>query len=75
MSCETEAVMKTREGAVALSDSVSGSDWLEIVRRHVDTLDFGVVQIVVHGSRVVQIERTEKVRLQQRPVADSERGP
>ena len=38
--------------------------WLEIVRRQVGSLDFGVVQIVVHGTRVVQIERTEKIRLE-----------
>jgi len=36
--------------------------WLEVVRRQVGSLKFGVVQIVVHGARVVQIERTEKVR-------------
>ncbi len=38
--------------------------WLEIVRRQVGSLDFGVVQIVVHAARVVQIERTEKFRLE-----------
>jgi hypothetical protein len=38
--------------------------WLDIVRRQVGSLDFGVVQIVVHGARVVQIERTEKIRLE-----------
>jgi hypothetical protein len=37
--------------------------WLPIVRQHVKSLDYGVVQIVVHGQRVVQIEKTEKVRL------------
>lgn len=37
--------------------------WEEIVRQHVKSLRFGVVQIVVHENRVVQIERTEKVRL------------
>jgi hypothetical protein len=37
--------------------------WLEIVRRQVGTLQFGVVQIIVHESKVVQVERTEKVRL------------
>jgi hypothetical protein len=37
--------------------------WLNIVRKQVHSLDFGVVQIVVHDSRVVQIERTEKLRL------------
>ena len=44
--------------------------WLEVVRRQVDSLNFGVVQIVVHGSRVVQIERTEKVRFVD-PIAPS----
>jgi len=38
--------------------------WLDIVRRQVGSLDFGVVQIVVHDTRVVQIERTEKIRLE-----------
>ena len=37
--------------------------WLEVVAAQVAEMRFGVVQIVVHDSRVVQIERTEKVRL------------
>jgi len=37
--------------------------WLEIVRQKVEGLRYGVVQIVVHDSRVTQIERTEKSRL------------
>jgi len=37
--------------------------WLEIVRRHVGSLRFGVVQIVVHDSQVTQIDKTERVRL------------
>jgi len=37
--------------------------WLEIVRQKVEGLRYGVVQIVVHDSRVTQIERTEKTRL------------
>ena len=37
--------------------------WLEVVAAQVSEMRFGVVQIVVHDSRVVQIERTEKVRL------------
>ncbi|MEK7781560.1 MAG: YezD family protein [Verrucomicrobiota bacterium] len=41
----------------------SGSEeWLEAVRRQVDSLRFGVVQIVVHDSRIVQIEKTERIR-------------
>ncbi|HWZ94155.1 MAG TPA: YezD family protein [Opitutaceae bacterium] len=38
-------------------------DWMELVRQKVESLDFGVVQLVVHDGRVTQIERTEKTRL------------
>ena len=38
-------------------------EWLGIVTKQVESIHFGVVQITVHESRVVQIERTEKVRL------------
>ena len=38
-------------------------EWLELVRRQVSSLRFGVVQIVVHDSQVTQIEKTERVRL------------
>jgi hypothetical protein len=37
--------------------------WVRLVQAQVETMRFGVVQIVVHDSRVVQIERTEKLRL------------
>jgi hypothetical protein len=39
-------------------------NWLEIVRRQVDSLQFGIVQIVVHESLVTQIDKTERVRLE-----------
>jgi hypothetical protein len=38
-------------------------DWLEIVRQKVESLSYGVVQIVVHERKVTQIERTEKTRI------------
>lgn len=38
--------------------------WLEILKEQVGSLRFGVVQIVVHDRRVVQIERTEKFRFE-----------
>ena len=56
-------MMKTGEhGHSIAGDSVDS--WMEIVRGRVESLSFGVVQIVVHDGRVVQIERTEKVRLE-----------
>jgi hypothetical protein len=48
------------------------SHWLELVCQHVHTIRFGVVQIVVHDSRVVQIEKTERVRLDQPRAQQSE---
>jgi hypothetical protein len=36
--------------------------WLHVLQEQVQSLEFGIVQIVVHDRRVVQIERTEKFR-------------
>lgn len=38
-------------------------EWIEVIRQHVASLRFGVIQVVIHEGRVVQIERTEKYRL------------
>jgi hypothetical protein len=54
-----------REGVKELK--ARGSDdlkWLELVIQHVGSLRYGVVEIVVHDSRVIQIEKTERVRLE-----------
>jgi hypothetical protein len=40
--------------------------WVRLVQGQVEAMRFGVVQIVVHDSRVVQIERTEKLRFHYR---------
>ena len=42
-------------------------NWLEVVRRQVGSLRYGVVQIIVHDSQVTQIEKTERVRLEKAP--------
>lgn len=46
-----------------LATTGAGPEWLELVRRQVNSLRFGVVQIVVHDSQVTQVEKTERVRL------------
>jgi hypothetical protein len=38
-------------------------EWLRLVRQHVASLKYGTVVITVHDSRVTQVERSEKVRL------------
>ena len=38
-------------------------EWLSILAEQVSKTRFGVVQITIHDARVVQIDRTEKVRL------------
>jgi hypothetical protein len=39
------------------------TDWLEIVRQHVEPLNYGSVEIVIHDSRIVQIDKTQRWRL------------
>jgi hypothetical protein len=39
-------------------------DWVELVRRQVASLRFGSVVITVHDGRVVQVDKLEKVRLE-----------
>jgi hypothetical protein len=41
----------------------SSPEWLELVRRQVGSLRYGAVEIVVHDSQVIQIEKVERVRL------------
>lgn len=41
----------------------SDPEWIAIVRSKVESLRYGLVQLVVHDGRVTQIERTEKTRL------------
>ena len=36
--------------------------WLAVLKSEIESLKFGTVQVVVHEARVVQIEKTEKVR-------------
>lgn len=42
-------------------------EWLALVREKIESLRYGVVQLVVHDGRVTQIERTEKTRLETQP--------
>jgi hypothetical protein len=53
----TESTTLNSEGAA------NEPEWLALVRAQVRDLRYGVVQLVVHGGRVTQIERTEKTRL------------
>jgi len=46
-------------------------NWLEVIRRQVGSLHYGVVQIVVHDSRVIQIEKTERVRLDNKQLPET----
>jgi hypothetical protein len=43
-------------------EAVTVAPWLTLVAEKVKSMHYGVVQIVVHDSKVVQIERTERTR-------------
>lgn len=48
--------------APEFSQPDSAAPWLAIVADKVKNLRYGVVQVVVHDAKVVQIERTERTR-------------
>jgi hypothetical protein len=67
----------TKPSHIALPKDATGEPgWLELVRQHVGSLRYGVVQIVVHDAHVTQIEKTERVRLDNRALtAAQDRQP
>ncbi len=60
--------MNSSNSISAGSGSPATDRWLDLVQQQVRSLKFGVVQIVVHDSRITQIDRTERLRLDPPPV-------
>lgn len=46
-----------------LSTTQNEERWVPIVRQLLHGLRYGVVQIVIQDSKVIQVEKTEKLRL------------
>ncbi len=57
------------QGSREVRDTRTQPEWLQVVRTQVESLKFGTVQITVHDSKVVQIERVEKTRVDRLPGA------
>lgn len=55
------AVKNNEVSTTEITDSQPA--WLDLVRDQVASLKFGTVLITVHDSRVVQVDRNERVRL------------
>jgi len=53
--------LQTEEERSAAEDPAV-APWLSLVAEKVKSMHYGVVQIVIHDSKVVQIERTERTR-------------
>jgi hypothetical protein len=52
------------------ADGSGDPNWLDLVVEDVKSLHYGVVEIIVHDSHVIQIGKSERVRLdrtKQRP--------
>ena len=74
MSTKLQTKALVNEGQGEQEAGVSQEQWREVVWRQVSELDFGVVQITVHDRRVVQIEKTQKLRLEPGGGAGSRTG-
>jgi hypothetical protein len=57
------------------SDPAASSDTDRRILEAVRSLDYGSVEVIVHDSQVVQIERREKVRLDKQPLVPSDKQP
>lgn len=55
------STIKTETESIAPAEAMP--EWLELVRRQVSAVRFGMVQIIIHDSQVTLVEKTERVRL------------
>lgn len=53
--------MKTTSQATASS---TDAEWMRILIDKVNSVRFGVIQLIIHEGKVTQIECTEKTRLE-----------
>lgn len=63
--------MNTKTNDRPKAEIAPSTDWLEVVRKKVEDLRFGSVQIIVHEGRVTQVDSLEKTRF---PAARDENG-
>ena len=54
--------MNTKTNDRPKAEIAAPADWLEVVRKKVEDLRFGSVQIIVHEGRVTQVDSLEKTR-------------
>jgi len=57
---------------MSTNNSDQKNDWLQIVRRHVESMSHGSVEIAVDDSKIVHLDTTKKWRL---PASQAPRKP
>ena len=45
--------------------NVNEQIWLERIAKTIEGIKFGTVQIIIHNGKIMQIEKTEKLRFDQ----------
>ncbi|KAF0092944.1 MAG: hypothetical protein E1N59_3300 [Puniceicoccaceae bacterium 5H] len=53
-----------RESTAAVTDGTP--DWLQLTARYVQELQYGQVLLTIHQGDVIEVQKTEKTRLQAR---------
>jgi hypothetical protein len=49
---------------IQLNQPEPGQDWTEFVWNQVKSLDYGAVEITIRDARIVQIDKTERLRFE-----------
>jgi len=63
MKAILSSTLASPSDALRVREPRPAPSWLEIIRQSVEAVDFGTIQIKVHGGEVVQIETTRKIRV------------
>lgn len=64
MSTDTKPAPRPVRRAAAPAPSATVEDWLAHVQHQLAGVRYGSLQIVVHDGRIMQVESTERIRLQ-----------
>jgi hypothetical protein len=56
-----------------ITQTADNDDWQKIIHQHVESIDYGSIEIVIHDARIAHVNVTERFRFadkRQQPLAD-----
>jgi hypothetical protein len=60
---------------IQLNQTEPSQDWAELVWDQVNSLDYGAVEITIRDARIVQIDKTERLRFEKSGTLQTRESP